>query len=264
MMSKEIEEWRPIQGYEGLYEVSDWGRVKRLEKSYVERNNRKAVHILEEKILKLAKFKKGYLYITLTKNGERKTKAIHRLVAETFLPNPNNYNVIHHINHNPQNNILENLEWMKKEDHDKIHSEKKSESYKGKHNSPSTEFKKGMTPWIKGKHHSKESIEKMKESHKGHTPWNKGKKGYMSDTARKKIGETNRNQNSIPIIQIKDNKIIEWKSAAECANANKEYKQSAIRAASKGQYSFKKGHQYKDSIWYEKKEYEKKMLGNQS
>lgn len=135
-----MEEWRDIEGYEGLYQVSNYGRVKALERSYTERNSRKATHTLEERILKPSKYSKGYLYVTITKNDERKIKKIHRLVAEAFIPNPNGYDVVHHKDHNPSNNCVENLEWMNKEDHDKEHGIVKSELYKGKHHSKETEF----------------------------------------------------------------------------------------------------------------------------
>ena len=239
-----MEEWKNIPGFEGLYQVSDWGRV------FSKWTNRELTPNTHEK---------GHLYVTLIKNRKRKTKSIHHLVAETFIPNPNGYDVVHHIDYNPQNNRVENLVWLSKEEHDKLHAETKSEKFKGQHFSKETEFKKGHTPWIKGKKHSIDSIEKMKQSHKGHTPWNKGKKGYMDEESKRKIGEANKERNSIPIIQIKNNKVIEWKSAAECAKVNKQYNQGAIREASKGKYSFKKGHQYKDSMWYEKKDYEKML-----
>lgn len=140
---------------------------------------------------------------------------------------------------------------------DENNRKKLSESHKGQHSSPATEFKKGNTPWIKGKKHSIESIEKMKQSHKGHTPWNKGKKGYMDEETKRKISEANKERNSTPIIQIKDNKIIDWKSATECVEKCPQYKYTCIRYASKGKYSIKKGHKYKDSMWYTKSDYEK-------
>lgn len=110
-MSKEIEEWRDIKGYEGLYQVSNKGRVKRLERSYTERNSRKAIHILEEKELKPSKTKKGYLLVVLYKNNERKIKKIHRLVAEAFLENTDNLPQVNHKDECKTNNKVENLEW---------------------------------------------------------------------------------------------------------------------------------------------------------
>lgn len=80
-----IEEWKDIKGYEGFYQISNFGRVKSL-------------YFNKEKILKLS-FSKGYLQVTLHLRGEVKTKPIHRFIMETFNPidDMNNYNVNHKI-----------------------------------------------------------------------------------------------------------------------------------------------------------------------
>ena len=95
-----MEEWRDIEGYEGLYQVSNLGRVKSLNFN----------HTKKERVLKGNPDKDGYLRVTLFKNG-RKTYRIHQLVALVFIPNPNNYPVINHKNENPSDNRVENLEW---------------------------------------------------------------------------------------------------------------------------------------------------------
>ncbi len=92
------EEWKDIKDYEGLYQVSNLGRVKSL-------------HYGKEKILKNNKNNKGYLYLFLNRNGKRKHFYIHRLVAQTFIKNPNNFNCINHKDENPLNNNSNNLEW---------------------------------------------------------------------------------------------------------------------------------------------------------
>ena len=99
--NKIIEEWRPICGYEGLYEVSNLGRVKSL-------GNDKT---RKEKILSQVKMKKGYLMVNLYKNGKMKTCKVHRLVAKAFLENPNGYTCVNHIDENKVNNYVDNLEW---------------------------------------------------------------------------------------------------------------------------------------------------------
>ena len=96
--------WKPIKGYEGLYEVSNLGRIKTLSRTI---NGRK----MPEKIKKLDKTKQGYLRIELSKNKKRKKYTIHRLVAEAFIPNPNNYPCINHKDENKINNNVDNLEW---------------------------------------------------------------------------------------------------------------------------------------------------------
>ena len=98
-MKKEI--WKPVLGYEGLYEVSNWGRVKSLNYN----------HSGKEKILKPVTYKSGYLYVVLSKNNKRKHFLIHRLVAEAFIPNTDNLPQVNHKDENPLNNVVSNLEW---------------------------------------------------------------------------------------------------------------------------------------------------------
>lgn len=89
-----IEEWRDVIGYEGLYEVSDWGRVRR-----------------NGKILKPFKDRYGYFQVSLYKNGIMRAFTIHRLVAYAFINNPNNYPEINHKDEDKTNNCVDNLEW---------------------------------------------------------------------------------------------------------------------------------------------------------
>jgi hypothetical protein len=95
-----MEIWKDIEGYEQLYQVSNLGNVKSLSN----KNNRR------EKILKPGS-KKGYLSVILHKNRVRKNFLVHRLVAEAFLPNPNNLQTINHKDEDKTNNRVENLEW---------------------------------------------------------------------------------------------------------------------------------------------------------
>lgn len=88
--------WKNVKGYEGLYEVSNFGRVKSLRK---------------EKILKLGRDKKGYLIVGLCKNGKQRTFKAHRLVTEHFLNNPYNLPYVNHKDGNKTNNNVSNLEW---------------------------------------------------------------------------------------------------------------------------------------------------------
>ena len=98
------EEWRDIQGYEGKYMVSNLGRVKSL--NY--RNNGK------EGILKGVANGNGYLEVILFKEGKGKHYRINRLVAQAFLPNPDNLPEVNHKDENKQNNCVENLEYCSK------------------------------------------------------------------------------------------------------------------------------------------------------
>lgn len=105
IVNKMEEIWKDIKGYEGLYQVSNLGRVKRI--LFINR-----ICIKEkEKMLKPRQNKFGYLLVSLSKNGKIKQITIHRLVAETFLNNPNNYSDINHKDENKQNNNVDNLEF---------------------------------------------------------------------------------------------------------------------------------------------------------
>ena len=99
-----MEEWKSIPGYEGLYEVSNLGRVRSVERC--DRFNRKIV----SKILK-PNYVSGYLRVGMYKNKTFKYYLIHRLVAQAFLPNPDNLPQVNHKDEDKSNNRVDNLEW---------------------------------------------------------------------------------------------------------------------------------------------------------
>lgn len=101
--------WKDIKGYEGLYQVSNLGRIKSLAR-YVYYRNGKVYH-QDEKILKPCLNNKGYCRVRLTKSTNSKLFFVHRLVAMAFIPNPNNFPQINHKDENKQNNSSNNLEW---------------------------------------------------------------------------------------------------------------------------------------------------------
>ena len=103
-----IETWKDVIGYEGLYQVSNFGRVKSL-KRY--RNNHSKQQLIPESIKATRKDKQGYLLLDLYKDNKPKTVRIHRLVAEHFLNNIDNKETVNHIDGNKENNNLMNLEW---------------------------------------------------------------------------------------------------------------------------------------------------------
>ena len=94
------EEWRDVVGYEGLYHVSNFGRVKSFH------NN--GVRILNPSFADYP----GYYVVNLTKSGDQRTQYVHILVAQSFIPNPENKSYVNHIDGDKLNNCLENLEWV--------------------------------------------------------------------------------------------------------------------------------------------------------
>ena len=109
-MNKEI--WKDVVGYEGLYQVSNFGRVKSLSKFVNNNPKSKSIgYYTKEKLLKYFDNAKGYKLVKLYKNDENYTKKVHRLVAQTFIPNPNNLPQVNHIDGNKENNYVNNLEW---------------------------------------------------------------------------------------------------------------------------------------------------------
>ena len=121
--------WKPIKDYEGLYEISNLGRVKSLNYSRTGK----------EQILKPQKRKNGYLGVILCYKNTQKQVNIHRLVAEAFIPNPENKPYVDHINTDKLDNRACNLRWVTQKENlnnlltkDKMNSRKQSEETKKK------------------------------------------------------------------------------------------------------------------------------------
>ena len=102
-----MEEWRNIKGFEGCYMVSNLGRVKRM--GFYRNQSSTWEH--EEKILKAGDNGRGYLFVNLSMNNKQYHRYVHRLVAEAFIPNPENKATVNHIDCNRHNNNVKNLEW---------------------------------------------------------------------------------------------------------------------------------------------------------
>ena len=99
------EVWKDIKGWEGRYQVSNLGRVRSLDYTYKQSHGYRT---REGMILKSSLKENGYARVSLGRNNQ---KLIHRLVAETFIPNPENKRTVNHKDGNKQNNCVDNLEW---------------------------------------------------------------------------------------------------------------------------------------------------------
>lgn len=97
------EEWRDIEGFDGFYQVSNMGRVRSCCNSHGTRG--------KWKFRALSANHDGYLKVRLIKGSKDLTKRVHTLVAEAFIPNPNDYNTVNHKDGNKTNNRVDNLEW---------------------------------------------------------------------------------------------------------------------------------------------------------
>lgn len=136
--------WKPVVGYEGLYEVSNTGLIKSLN----------CYNYKEPRIMKLGHRPDGYLSVGLSKNNVTKTKVVHRLVAEAFIPNPDNLEMVNHKDEDRANNNVENLEWCTRSYNQvysmNLHPERKKvfgDNFKNKDGS-------NLSPWTKkGKAH---------------------------------------------------------------------------------------------------------------
>ena len=107
------EEWRDVVGYEGYYMVSNLGRIAMVRNSYDYSRNGKVFtkkctpHICSTSIAPSTLYRR----MTFVKDGKQETRLLHRIIAEAFLPNPNNLPCVDHIDDNPSNSVADNLQW---------------------------------------------------------------------------------------------------------------------------------------------------------
>ena len=107
-MGDEIEEWKSISNYENLYEISNFGNVRSLDKNRAYKNTTRNI---KGKILKSCNCL-GYKILTLSKDNIKTNYRVHRIVAEHFINNPDNKPYVNHIDGNKSNNQYSNLEWV--------------------------------------------------------------------------------------------------------------------------------------------------------
>lgn len=108
-MENNAEIWKDIIGFEGLYQISNYGNVKSCKRMV---NAKYGKRLVNEKLLSLGKDRDGYLMVILCQEGIKKTVKIHRLVANAFIDKIDDKEIVNHIDSNKSNNILSNLEWV--------------------------------------------------------------------------------------------------------------------------------------------------------
>lgn len=149
------EVWRDVCGYEGYYQVSNLGNVKSLAR--ISQGKTRKIKV-SEKILKPNKSARNHLLVKLVKDGKEKSVSVHRLVAQAFIPNPENKPAVDHIDTNVLNNSVDNLRWVTAHENamNPLTRQHMSDSLKGhpcyyKHQH-TEETKKKLSDLYKGKH----------------------------------------------------------------------------------------------------------------
>lgn len=114
-----IEEWREIPGYDGRYQISNFGRIRSVPYVNYQSSSHPGIMMkrhIPGKIMSPTNNGNGYMIIALRyKGSKRKNHYIHRLVAEAFIPNPDGFAEVNHIDYDKGNNIVTNLEWVSRE-----------------------------------------------------------------------------------------------------------------------------------------------------
>ena len=185
------EQWKDIKGYEGIYQVSTLGRVRRLAGGIeTERGNRYLPGRMKKAVLV-----DGYLYYSLYINDVEERCAAHRLVAAAFIPNPENKPHINHLNGDKTDNRAENLEWCTRSENmrhalatglwKQYDRQGEKNPMFGKHHS--ADAKQKIADVHRGTHHSEETKRKMSETRH---------KMKLSETHKQRIGENARKANT--------------------------------------------------------------------
>ena len=235
-----MEEWKPIENYEGLYEVSNMGRVRSLDREIINRNGKK-VH-LKGKILKLQLNNSGYLFVGLNKHN-KKYFYVHILVAKSFIPNLENKQFIDHINTNKTDNRAENLRWVTREENmnNPLTKKKMSEINSGENNPMygkkiSEETKNKISESLKGHKVSEETKEKISKSNKGKVKSENHKNKLRNSHKKKKVIQLSLNGEFIKV----------WESTNEPSKEGFDHRH--IIACCKGKSKTHKGYKW---MYYE-------------
>lgn len=118
--------WKPVVGFEGYYEVSDRGRVRGTERTVIANiKGRPIPRKIPQRPRQAQNRGNGYRFVALCKDGRKVMKSVHRLVAEAFIPNPDDLPEVNHKDEDKANNSVENLEWCTRQYNDSYGTGKK-------------------------------------------------------------------------------------------------------------------------------------------
>lgn len=131
--------WKDIKDYEGIYQISNLGRVKSMPRKIIYKD-KKHYKILPERVMSWCDNGNGYKCVYLKKNGKRKIAYIHRLVANAFIENKENKKYINHKDYNPCNNRFDNLEWCSQKENVIYSSERMKKAHKSNGNSTGSQY----------------------------------------------------------------------------------------------------------------------------
>lgn len=159
---------KEVKGYEGYYEVDKYGRVYGVDRVvFVNDNGRQYSKTLKAKQLKQSVHTNGYKIVALTKDGKTKNLFVHRIVAESFIDNPNNLPFVNHKDEDKANNFVDNLEWCTNE-----------------YNIRYGTARKRRATALKGRKHTEEHKAKISISMKKYRDNERKEKGYCSNGKR--------------------------------------------------------------------------------
>lgn len=127
----DAEFWKPVKGYEGLYEVSSFGRIRSVERNEILRGRHPRPYTRKRKGSLISPRNGPYLNVNLCKKGSKRNYLVHRLVAEAFIDNPKGLPEVNHINEDKHDNRYSNLEWCSSSENSKHSSYKTTGSRNG-------------------------------------------------------------------------------------------------------------------------------------
>jgi len=138
-----FEKWKDVIGYEGHYQISNFGRVRSVDRVVINMNgiNRKLKGSLKNTFIS-----KGYVLVTLSVNNIKRSYCVHRLVAEAFILNPNNLDEVNHKDRNRKNNYISNLIWCTSREN--THHARSRMKKRSKYVGVSFDSNTPKTPWM--------------------------------------------------------------------------------------------------------------------